>query len=173
MPDLPEWDEAYGATLLAEFKGLAAAQAAQAENMRARARQAFGLVIAFFAVAQTAALSSFNASHFSRHSQHLVLGWAVTAAVLGAVTGVFVLLAHVTKSYPVVGQADVEAAADRAIDLDDDIAVILAKRYQQQVKNGETILKARKRLLNACQLFSVLALVATTIEIITALSARL
>jgi hypothetical protein len=173
MPELPEWDTAYSATLLAEFKALAAAQTERAESTRAKARQAFTLVAAFFAVAQTAALSGFNASHVSRHAQHTVLHWAIAAAITGAVAGVFVLIVHIALGYEVVGQEDVEAAADQAADDDHDVAMLLARRYQRQVREGDKIIGRLTFWARASQLFAVLALVATTGEIIAALSARL
>lgn len=168
-----EWDEGYGSNLLAEFKELAEAQKAESLRITGSARGAFALVAGFFAVAQTAALSSFNESSVGKHHQHLILHWAMGAAVCLAITGLLVLATSYLWKYAAVGPADLEKAADKAIDEDEDLAVILARRYQEQIENGETILARRRVLLFFTSVATGAALVATTIEIILALSFRL
>ena len=169
----PSWDPGHGAALLAEFKGLAAAQQSHAEAIGTRARQAVAYLGAIFAVAQATALSSFNQAAVRTGDRHQVLSWAIAAAVGFGVAAILALGNDVFIRYDAVGEEDVERAGDQATEEDEDVTLILAKRYQTQIRIGEKPLKYKRRLLTATQSVAVLSMIAIVVEVITSLSARL
>jgi hypothetical protein len=172
VPPLDEPDERFGALLLEEFKGLAATQATQAERIGSRAQQTLAFVVAVFAVAQTAALSSFNSKDVSASDGRTVLVAAIASAVLLLVTALASLAAGLLRKYVAVGPDDVEAASDRAVDEHADLAVILAKRYKSQIVEGEGVLADKRKWLRVTEIVAVVTLLAVTAEIVLSLSAR-
>jgi hypothetical protein len=169
----PDRDLHYGPALLAEFKALAAAQKTHADEVTTRARQAVAYLGAIFAVAQTAALSSFNQTVVTASERRTILDWAIAAAVGFGIAALLALSNDIFIRYDAVGEQDVERAADQAVEDDEDVSLILAKRYQTQVRNGEKPLKDKRRLLALTQLVAALALSAVVVEVIYSLSARL
>lgn len=170
--DRGDWDEHWGSTLLGEIKGIAANQRAEASALVTRAQQTLAFVVAVFAVAQTAALSNLPAGKHAAHAQHHVLDWAIAAAVLLVLTALVALAASTVREYETVGADDVEHAADRADENDQDVAVVLAKRYQKQIKSGKSVIAKRLRLLRATEVASALTVAAIVVELVIALAAR-
>jgi hypothetical protein len=166
-------DEHYGSTLLTEFKRLAENQAVDAERVTQRAQQIVVFVAAVFAVAQTAALSSFNVKQVSTGEQHWLLGVAIAAAAMLGVSGFAAVRTGIAHRYKAVGPEDITEAAETAADTDEDVAVILAKRYQRQVENGKTVLDAKRRSLHVSEGSAIITLVLIVGEIVIALAARL
>ena len=169
-----EWDETYGATLLREFKDLAGAQKASSDSLTTRSGQLFALCAGFYAVAQTAALSTFGQPTGASHqSTHAVLGWAIGASACLAVTGALVIVATVLRKFKAIGPADIVDAANRAAHEDEDLATVLVDKYRVQISNADTVLASRRHWLAAAMTLAVCTLAMTTVEIIVALSARL
>jgi hypothetical protein len=169
-----EWDETYGAVLLREFKDLAGAQKASSDSLTARSGQLFALCAGFYAVAQTAALSTFGQPTGGSHeSTHAVLGWAIGASVFLALTGALVIFATVLRKFKAIGPADIVDAANRAAHEDEDLAIVLVDKYRVQINNADKVLMYRRRWLAAAMTFAVCTLAVTSVEIIVALSARL
>jgi hypothetical protein len=166
-------DEHYGSTVLAEFKGLAASQATQAERVATRAQQIAGFTVAVFAVAQTAALSSFNSAHLSSGDKHWVLGLAMGAAAFAGFAGVASVLAATLNRYEAVGYIDLTEAAEDAADEDQDVAIILAVRYRRQLKAGESVLENKRGWLRATEGLAIVAIVLIVSEVIVALATRI
>lgn len=171
--DPPDWDPHHGATLLAEFKALAASQQSHAEAVSGRARQAVAYLGAIFAVAQTAALSSFNQTAVKASDRHAILLAAIAAAIAFGIAALLALSNDVFIRYDAVGEQDIEHAADLAVEDAEDVALILARRYQTQLRNGETPLRYKRRLLAATQFLAALAMIAIIVEVTFSLSARL
>jgi hypothetical protein len=78
------------------------------------------------AVAQTAALSSFNVEEVSAGERHWLLGVAIGAAVMLGVSGFAAVRTGIGRRYEAVGSDDISAEGDTATDTDEDVAVILA-----------------------------------------------
>jgi hypothetical protein len=129
-------DDGYGSTLLAEFKGLAEKQAVQVDRIVGRAQQIVLFVAAVFAIAQTAAISNINSGRIPTDAKHWIFGLAFAAIVFLGLAGLCGLATGSLRKYNVVGVDEIQAAADKADDDDVDVALILARRYQTQVKNG-------------------------------------
>jgi hypothetical protein len=173
VPTEMDPDEHYGSTLLTEFKRLGEDQAVQAERVTQRAQQIVVFVAAVFAVAQTAALSSFDAANVSTDERHWLLGVAIGAAAMLGLSGASAVYTGLSRRYNAVGPEDITAAAESAAETDEDVAVILAKRYRQQVENGKDVLGTKRTWLHVSEASAIITLVLIVGEIVIALAARL
>ena len=171
--DANEWDEHYSKTLLAEFKELADRQRSQAERLSSRARQVFAYLGIVFGITQAAALAAFASTLVSNSERQDILTWGIIAAVGLGVTGICAILAEVVWSFSAVGEKDIEEAGDEAVANDEDVALLLAAKYQEQVREAATPLRGRTNWLGVTQTFAALTLIAIIVEIILALNARI
>ena len=160
------------ATLLQEFKRLADAQLELAKEFGAEARQAFLYVAGFFTIAQTAALTTFQQDLVGDTERHVLLVAAIIAGVGVAATGIIAALAEIRTRYDAVGEKDVEKAEATAERQELPLDLVLAKRYQKQVQNGETVIRSKRRWTRAAQVIGAVTIGVVGFELIVAMVAR-
>ena len=98
-----------------------------------------------------------------------ILTWGIIAAVGLGVTD----LRNPRRGRLVVQRVgkDIEEAGDEAVANDEDVALLLAAKYQEQVR--EALRRYATTKLGVTQTFAALTLIAIIVEIILALNARI
>ena len=95
---------------------------------------------------------------------------AIVAAVFAGLTGLCAVLANVMNAYKGVGYQDVENASESAIDNDQDVAIVLASRFRDQIREGLGVLGKKQTWLTRAQVLGGLGLLVIIAEVIVALA---
>lgn len=145
------------------------------QRLRDRARQVFVLAVAFFTIVQTVAFSSFAQKRITEHKIALIviLALGIVAIILLALTAVSVSKADAHGHAGDLPSDKLQGLLNAAYDRDPNVAGSLGGLYlgmiaQRRKANDQRVLNVR-----SAQLWGLLSIAMTTVELIVALALRI